>query len=201
MVCSCTNWYAEDVDPEVLHNTFLVSKSILSTTIGMAIDDGYISSTEDPITDYLPELLGKDPRFGDITLRHLITMTSGIAYDDEDLSPYADEVNTYFGTDLRRSAINNPTIMEEPGVTWHSNNCNPQLLGMVIERSTGMTISEYMSESWWGPMGAEADASWSADSFYNRFEQSAHGFNARPRVTLPALASCLQTRAWSTESS
>jgi CubicO group peptidase (beta-lactamase class C family) len=44
-----------------------------------------------------------------------------------------------------------------------------------------MTISEYVSQSWWGPMGAEADASWSVDSFYNRFEHSAHGFNARPR--------------------
>ena len=174
-------WYAKDIDPEALHNTFSVSKSILSTTVGMAIDDGHISSIEDPITDYLPELLEKDPRFGDITLRHLITMTSGIAYDEEDLSPYSDEVNTYFGTDLRRSAINNSIIMGEPGVTWLYNNYNPQLLGMIIERSTGMTISEYVSESWWGPMGAEADASWSVDSFYNRFEQSAHGFNARPR--------------------
>jgi len=132
-------WYANDIDPEALHNTFSVSKSILSTTVGMAIDDGHISSIEDPITDYLPELLEKDPRFGDITLRHLITMTSGIAYDEEDLSPYSDEVNTYFGTDLRRSAINNSIIMGEPGVTWLYNNYNPLLLGMIIERSTGMT--------------------------------------------------------------
>lgn len=174
-------WYAEDRDPEALHNSFSASKSIMSTTIGMAIEDGHISSLNDPITDYVPELLERDPRFADITLRHLITMTSGIAYDEEGRSPYADEVNTYFGTDLRRSAITNPTIVEEPGQTWSYNNYNPQLLGMALERATGMTISEYMSQSWWGPMGAEADASWSVDSFYNRFEQSAHGFNARPR--------------------
>jgi CubicO group peptidase (beta-lactamase class C family) len=174
-------WYAEDRDPNELHNSFSVSKSILSTTIGMAVEDGYISSINDPITDYVPELLERDPRFGDITLRDLITMSSGIAYDEEARSPFADEVNTYFGADLRRSAINNPTVLEEPGVTWLYNNYNPQLLGMALERATGMTISEYMSESWWGPMGAEADASWSVDSFYNRFEQSAHGFNARPR--------------------
>jgi CubicO group peptidase (beta-lactamase class C family) len=174
-------WYAEDRDPNELHNSFSVSKSILSTTIGMAVEEGYISSINDPITDYVPELLERDPRFGDITLRHLITMSSGIAYDEEARSPFADEVNTYFGTDLRRSAMNNPTVLEEPGVTWLYNNYNPQLLGMALERATGMTISEYTSESWWGPMGAEADASWSVDSFYNRFEQSAHGFNARPR--------------------
>ena len=176
-----TEWYAEDRDPDALHNSFSVTKSVMSTTIGMAIEDGHISSINDPITDYVPELLQQDPRFGDITLRHLITMTSGIAYDEEGRSPYADEVNTYFGTDLRRSAITNPIIVEEPGQTWLYNNYNPQLLGMALERATGMTISEYMSQSWWGPMGAEADASWSVDSFYNRFEQSAHGFNARPR--------------------
>jgi CubicO group peptidase (beta-lactamase class C family) len=176
-----TEWYAEDRDPDALHNSFSVTKSVMSTTIGMAIEDGHISSINDPITDYVPELLQQDPRFGDITLRHLITMTSGIAYDEEGRSPYADEVNTYFGTDLRRSAITNPIIVEEPGQTWLYNNYNPQLLGMALERATGMTISEYMSQSWWGPMGAEGDASWSVDSFYNRFEQSAHGFNARPR--------------------
>lgn len=176
-----TEWYAEDRDPDALHNSFSVTKSVMSTTIGMAIEDGHISSINDPITDYVPELLQQDPRFGEITLRHLITMTSGIAYDEEGRSPYADEVNTYFGTDLRRSAITNPIIVEEPGQTWLYNNYNPQLLGMALERATGMTISEYMSQSWWGPMGAEADASWSVDSFYNRFEQSAHGFNARPR--------------------
>jgi CubicO group peptidase (beta-lactamase class C family) len=174
-------WYEEGRSPDELHNSFSVSKSILSTTIGMAVEEGYISSINDPITDYVPELLERDPRFGDITLRHLITMSSGIAYDEEARSPFADEVNTYFGTDLRRSAMNNPTVLEEPGVTWLYNNYNPQLLGMALERATGMTISEYTSESWWGPMGAEADASWSVDSFYNRFEQSAHGFNARPR--------------------
>lgn len=174
-------WYAEDRDPEALHNTFSVSKSILSTTVGMAIEDGHISSLDDPVTDYVPELLERDARFADITLEHLITMSSGIAYDEQQRTPYSDQVNTYFGTDLRQSAIANPTIAEEPGSRWLYNNYNPQLLGMAVERAVGMTISDYTSQAWWGPMGAEADASWSVDSFYNRFEQSAHGFNARPR--------------------
>lgn len=176
-----SEWYAEDRNPDALHNSFSVTKSIMSTTIGMAIEDGYISSINDPITEYVPELLEQDPRFGAITLRHLITMTSGLAYDESNVNPYGDQVNTYFGADLRRSAVNNSIIMEEPGEAWLYNNYNPQLLGMALERATGMTISEYMSQSWWGPMGAEADASWSVDSFYNRFEQSSHGFNARPR--------------------
>jgi CubicO group peptidase (beta-lactamase class C family) len=172
-------WYADGVDPNALHTSFSVSKSILSTAIGMAVQDGSIGSLEDPITDYVPELVERDPRFSDITLRHLITMTSGLKYV-EDSSPFGDAINTYHATDLRRSAIRNTVIVEEPGKNYLYNNYNPLLLGMALERATGMTVSEYISETWWAPMGAEADASWSMDSFYNRFEKMESGFNARP---------------------
>lgn len=173
-------WYSEDIDPNALHTSFSVSKSMTSTLVGMAISDGLISSIDDPITDYIPELLDKDPRFGKITLRHLITMTSGIAYDEDDLSVWGDQINTYYGTNLRKSAITKTKISEEPGVRWNYNNYNPQLLGIAVERATGMKISEYMSKKVWAPMGAEADASWSMDSFYNGFEKMESGFNARP---------------------
>ena len=172
-------WYADGVDPNALHTYFSVSKSILSTAIGMAVQDGSIGSLEDPITDYVPELVERDPRFSDITLRHLITMTSGLKYV-EDSSPFGDAINTYHATDLCRSAIRNTVIVEEPGKNYLYNNYNPLLLGMALERATGMTVSEYISETWWAPMGAEADASWSMDSFYNRFEKMESGFNARP---------------------
>jgi len=172
-------WYADGVDPNALHTSFSVSKSILSTAVGMAVQDGSIGSLEDPITDYVPELLERDPRFSEITLRHLITMTSGLKFV-EDTSPYGDSVNTYYASDLRRSAIMNTVIVEEPGKSYLYNNYNPLLLGMALERATGMSVSEYISESWWAPMGAVADASWSVDSFYNRFEKMESGFNARP---------------------
>jgi CubicO group peptidase (beta-lactamase class C family) len=172
-------WYGPGVDPTALHTSFSVSKSILSTVIGMAVTEGKIKSLDDPITNYIPELLEKDQRFGDITLRHLITMTSGLKYV-EDMSPYGDAVNTYFSTNLRQTALN-AVIMEEPGKTFLYNNYNPLLLGMALERATGMAIGDYMSEVLWAPMGAEADASWSMDSFYNRFEKLESGFNARPR--------------------
>jgi len=172
-------WYAGGIDPNALHTSFSISKSILSTAIGMAVQDGFIGSLEDPITDYVPELLERDPRFSDITLRHLITMTSGLKYV-EDSSPFGDAINTYYATDLRRSAIRNTVIVEEPGKNYLYNNYNPLLLGMALERATGMTVSKYISETWWAPMGAEADASWSMDSFYNRFEKMESGFNARP---------------------
>lgn len=171
-------WYAEDIDPDALHTSFSVSKSMLSTVVGMAVTDGSIASLDDPITAYVPELLEKDPRFPAITLRHLITMTSGLKYE-ENMSFYSDPVNTYYSTDLRRSALN-AVIVDEPGKNFLYNNYNPLLLGMAVERATGQKIGDYMSDVLWAPMGAEADASWSMDSFYNGFEKLESGFNARP---------------------
>lgn len=95
------------------------------------------------------------------------------------MSLYSDPVNTYYSTDLRRSALN-AVIVDEPGKNFLYNNYNPLLLGMALERATGRNIGDYMSDVLWAPMGAEADASWSMDSFYNRFEKLESGFNARP---------------------
>jgi CubicO group peptidase (beta-lactamase class C family) len=173
-------WYASDIDPEALHTSFSASKSMVSTVVGMAISDGSISSIDDAITKYVPELLDNDPRFGEITLRHLITMTSGISYDEDDFGAFGDQINTYYGTNLRKSAITKTKISEKPGVRWNYNNYNPQLLGLAVERATGKSFSDYMSEKIWAPMGAEADASWSMDSFYNGFEKMESGLNARP---------------------
>ena len=173
-------WYASDIDPEALHTSFSASKSMVSTVVGMAISDGSISSLDDAITKYVPELLDNDPRFGEITLRHLITMTSGISYNEDDFGAFGDQINTYYSTNLRKSAITKTKISEKPGVRWNYNNYNPQLLGLAVERATGKSFSDYMSEKVWAPMGAEADASWSMDSFYNGFEKMESGFNARP---------------------
>ena len=171
-------WYAPGVDPEALHTSFSVSKSFLSTLIGIAIDEGKIASLDDPITEYIPELLERDPRFGEITLKHLITMTSGLKYV-ETMSPWGDPADTYFSTNLRSSALK-AVIVEEPGKTFLYNNYNPLLLGMALERATGQDVGDYMSEVLWAPMGAAADASWSMDSFYSGFEKMESGFNARP---------------------
>jgi CubicO group peptidase (beta-lactamase class C family) len=171
-------WYAPGVDPNALHTSFSVSKSFLSALVGIAIGEGKIESLDDPITKYIPELMDTDPRFGSITLRHLITMESGLKYVD-DMSPYGDAASTYFSTNLRATALN-AVIAEDPGKSFLYNNYNPLLLGMVLERATGQTTADYMSEKLWGPMGAEADASWSTDSFYNGFEKMESGMNARP---------------------
>ncbi len=70
--------YFDGATRESLQTSFSAAKSFVSTLVGIAIDEGLIESVEDPVTDYLPELAARDPRFRQITLRHLLTMSSGI---------------------------------------------------------------------------------------------------------------------------
>jgi CubicO group peptidase (beta-lactamase class C family) len=161
--------------------SFSVAKSFLSTLVGIAIDEGLIAGVDEPVTNYIPELAERDPRFERVTLRHLLTMTSGLRYEEQSLPlPWGDDVNTYYGTDLRDLALSATEIVGPPGGAWLYNNYNPLLLGLVLERAAGMSVSDYMATRLWQPLGAEADASWSMDSEDSGFEKMESGLNATP---------------------
>jgi CubicO group peptidase (beta-lactamase class C family) len=166
-------------DRETLETSFSVAKSFLSTLVGMAIDEGLIGSVEDPVTDYLPELTARDPRFERITLSHLLSMSSGLRYGEQGLPlPWGDDIETYYGADLRDIALTETEVERPPGQEWLYNNYNPLLLGMVLERATGMSVSDYMATRLWQPLGAERDATWSLDSERSGFEKMESGVNA-----------------------
>ena len=157
--------------------SFSVAKSFVSALVGIAIFEGYIGSVEDSITQYVPELLNKDPRYADITLRHLLSMSSGIRYEEKD-TPSSDGAITYYAPDLRLAAISSP-IIDQPGRAFHYNNYNPLLLGLALERSTGRPVAQYLEEKLWMPLGMEAPGSWSLDSERNSFEKMESGINGR----------------------
>ena len=170
--------YFNGSNREATQTSFSVAKSFTATLVGIALEEGFISSLDDPLTDYLPELKERDPRFGDITLRHLITMSSGLAFQ-EGASPWDDPANTYYGTDLRTAALTKTEIEAGPGQEFHYNDWNLILMGLVLERTTGMSLSAYMETRLWQPMGAEADGSWSLDSETSGYEKVFVGINAR----------------------
>ena len=173
--------YLADAQRETLQTSFSVAKSFLSTLVGIAIDDGAIHSVTDPVTEYVPELAQRDTRFDQITLQGLLTMSSGIRYEEQSLPlPWGDDVNTYYATDLRDLALNGTQIERAPGQEWHYDNYNPLLLGLVLERATGMSVSAYMATRLWQPLGAEFDATWSLDSQDSGFEKMESGLNAAP---------------------
>jgi CubicO group peptidase (beta-lactamase class C family) len=161
------------------HTSFSVAKSYLSTLVGIALERGDIGSLDDPVTEYVPELAERDPRFAGVTLRSLVTMSSGLAYEEAGL-PWSDDATTYYAPDLRAEAMS-AEVEGPPGERWHYNNFNPLLVGLVLERATGTSVSEYMARHLWQPMGAEADASWSLDSDASGFEKLESGVNAVPR--------------------
>jgi CubicO group peptidase (beta-lactamase class C family) len=165
---------------ESLQTSFSVAKSFASTLVGIAIDEGLIGSVDDRITEYVPELARRDRRFRQITLRHLLTMSSGIRYREGGGFPwpFGDDTYTYYGVDLRDVALNRTKIEQPPGLDWLYNNYNPLLLGLVLERATGMSVSDFMSRRLWQPLGAEADAGWSLDSERSGFEKMESGVNA-----------------------
>ncbi|MDP3897834.1 MAG: serine hydrolase [Mesorhizobium sp.] len=163
---------------DAVQTSFSVAKSFNSAMIGAALEDGSLVGTDDPITKYLPELAARDDRFTRITIRHLATMSSGIHYEEHGL-PWSDDALTYYSPDLRRLALDTTWIEEPPGQRFHYNNYNPLLLGIILERATGMHIADYLSAKIWKPLGAEADASWSLDSTANGFEKMESGINAR----------------------
>ncbi|MEW9555552.1 serine hydrolase domain-containing protein [Nonomuraea sp. NPDC050783] len=148
--------------------SFSTAKPFVSTLVGIAIAEHRIHSVDDPVTRYLPELARRGAGFGRITLRHLLTMSSGLAQQDP-----------YYSLDLRAEALANTRIIGPPGTRFDYNNINTVLLGLVLERVTGGPVSAYLEDKVWGPLGMEADAAWSMDSSASGLEQMQAGLSGR----------------------
>ena len=156
-----------------------VAKSFDTTLIGMAVQDGSIKSVDEPITDYIPELAARDERFRAITIRHLLLMASGLRFDAERFGSLGDDSLTYAFDDLRHLALTETEIVEPPGSRFVYNHYNPLLLGLILERTTGKPVTEYLQEKLWTPLGMEYGGSWSLDSEKSGFEKMETGINAR----------------------
>ena len=168
--------YFNNSSRESIVTSFSVAKSFTSALIGIAIEEGYIHSVNDPITDYLPELTERDPAFTAITIRDLLLMSSGIRYE-EIPSVNADDAKTYYHPNLRDLALKQTEIVGVPGESFLYNNYHPLLLGLILERVTGMSVAGYLDQTIWQPIGMAYDGSWSLDE--NDFEKMESGINGR----------------------
>ena len=169
--------YFNGYDANSTQTSFSITKSFVSALVGIAIDEGFINSINDPVTKYFPELEERDERFSQITIRHLLTMSSGIKFVKA-FTPWSDDAITYYSTDLRATVLN-CKIIEEPGQTFLYNDYNPILLGIILERVTGQSVSKYLEQKIWQPLGMEAPGSWSLDSNQSNFEKMSSGINGR----------------------
>jgi CubicO group peptidase (beta-lactamase class C family) len=172
--------YFNDTQRDSIVTSFSVAKSFTSALIGIAIGEGFIGDVNDPVPNYLPELAERDPRFEEITIRNLLMMSSGLDYQANRsfLFNGDDPLTTYY-PDQRQISLDNTQIIDPPGRYFLYNKYHPQLLGMVLERSTGIPVTEYLQTRIWDPLGMEFGGSWSLDSEKSGFEKMESGVNAR----------------------
>ncbi|MBD3636188.1 MAG: serine hydrolase [Crocinitomicaceae bacterium] len=160
--------YWDEHGKNMTSNSFSMAKSIVSLLVGVALDEGKINSLDDPVADYLEEFNDEKK---DITLRHLLTMSTGLSWSESYVHPFCDVAELYYDTDARDLSCNRREVLEDPGITWRYKSGDTQVLTYVLEEVTGMTISEYASEKLWKPMGAESNAFWSLTGDENSTEK------------------------------
>ncbi|MBE9111726.1 serine hydrolase [Nodosilinea sp. LEGE 07298] len=134
-----------------LVNSMSMVKTLLALLIGVAIDEGHLTSIQEPVSTYLPEW-ANDPR-SDITIADLLYMQSGLRNDDRTDTLRSDLVKLYGGSDTQKLALGIP-LEGKPGEAFDYNNVNSQLLSLVLERATGESFGDYLSYRLWQPLGA-----------------------------------------------
>ena len=144
-----------------LVNSFSMAKSITGLLIGCAIQDGLIAGVNDPVSKYIPEF--NQPELNKITLHHLLTMSSGLDFKEDYVSPLAWPAEAYYGKDVNALTLSQATAITPPGKIWHYKGGDSQLLGIILKQVTGKSIAAYASEKLWKPLGAEHPAYWSLD--------------------------------------
>ena len=153
--------YYDGYDQNSLSNSFSVAKSIVTSMMGKAIMEGKIKGLDQPVSDYFEEY--REGLASELTVGDLARMSSGMKWSEKYYSVINITSESYFTKDLR-SVILRQKIIDKPGQGFRYSSGDTQLLGMVIEKATGVSLSEYLSEKFWKPMGAENNALWQIDS-------------------------------------
>ena len=153
--------YYENYTKDSKSNSFSMAKSIVSASLGKAIMEGKIKSLHQKVSDFFPEF--KEGTSTNMTVGDLSSMASGLDWDESYYSPFSVTTRAYFDDNLSAVILGLKGI-EEPGKSYKYLSGNTQLLAMCIEKAVGKSLANYVSDSFWKPMGAESDALWQTDS-------------------------------------
>ena len=155
--------YRMGADANTRWTSFSVAKSLTSTLIGAAIVDGHIESLDALVTDYIPELSGSG--YDGVTVRQLLTMTSGVRWNESYTDPNSDVaqfnlVTPEPGIDPVVTYMRNLPSEAEPGTRWQYNTGETNLIGVVVANAVGRPLAEYLSEKIWSRFGMAQDGEW-----------------------------------------
>ena len=158
--------YARGYGPEGRWTSFSVAKSFTSVLVGAAIKDGFIKSTDEPVTKYIPELARSG--YDGVTIHQLLTMTSGVKWNEDYTDPKSDVARMFLepvpaGEDPTVHYMRKLPREFEPGTHWVYKTGETNLIGVLVMRATGKPLATYLSEKVWKPYGMERDAFWMID--------------------------------------
>jgi CubicO group peptidase (beta-lactamase class C family) len=175
--------YWNEYDAQSVSNSFSMAKSVVSLLIGTAIKDGLIQSVDQKVADFIPEFSKGEK--SKITIKHLLMMSSGLDWDESrgyNRSPvsafFSDIMEAYYGNDVNKLAVNKLSI-EKPGIYFDYKSGDTQLLAVIIEKASGMSLSAYFEKNIWQVIGAEQDALWNLDEKGNEKAFCCLNSNAR----------------------
>ena len=157
--------YAEGYSANSKTNSFSMAKSITSALLGKAIRDGFIENLDQPVADFYSQF---DKR---LTVGDLSSMASGLNWQEDYYNPFGMTARAYLDENIREQILN-LKVIEEPGKEFKYLSGNTELLGMVIEKATGKNLSQYLSESFWKPLGMHESALWQLDSEKSGMEKA-----------------------------
>ena len=146
--------------------SFSVAKSLTSTLVGAAIQDGKIAGLGAPVTDYIPELKGSG--YDGVSVRQLLMMSSGVRWNEDYTDPKSDVASAGAtpaepGMNAMVSYMRKLPRENPPGTVFNYNTGETDLVGILVANATGKSLSDYASEKIWKPYGMERDAIWMVD--------------------------------------
>jgi CubicO group peptidase (beta-lactamase class C family) len=155
--------YGLDFDADGRWTSFSVAKSITSTLVGAAVRDGFIKSMDDKVSDYIEEM--KDSAYDDVSIRQLLTMTSGIQWNEDydDRNSDVARFNNHEpepGVDALVSYLRQLPRAAPAGTRWLYSTGETNLVGVLLSRATGKPLASYLAEKIWVPAGMEQQATW-----------------------------------------
>ena len=158
--------YALGADENSHFTSMSVAKSIVSTLVGFAIDDGLIESVDDPIDKYTPDLKGTG--YEGVPIKAILQMSSGIRFTEDYVSTTSDSYKIWVETVAYRTKRLDDYVAEmersqSPYLDFNYKGVDTAALGWLVSSVTGKNLSDYASEKIWGPLGMEADANWGLD--------------------------------------
>ena len=162
--------YGLGLKPTDRWTSFSVAKSFTSTLVGAAIRDGKIGSLQDPVTAYIPELVGSG--YDGVTIEQLLSMTSGVAWNEDYTDPQSDVVKMLSipveaGQDPVTAYMKTLKREYAPGTHWEYKTGETNLIGTLVSRATGERLSDYAKRKIVDPAGFAGDLFWMVDSATN----------------------------------